>query len=126
MATTAPDADAINSGIKAGILTSVSNTSKAKITPAMGLLKTAAIPAAAPAANNRVRSDLVTNKSLPALAPIALPVTAIGASNPTEPPKPTVTALVIICENVLCRSTFEPFLLMAYIILLKPLSKTFL
>ena len=111
--TTAPAAEAISNGINAGILTSVSNTSKAKITPAMGLLKTAAIPAAAPLAKSKVRSGLVTNKSFPALAPIALPVTAIGASSPTEPPNPTVNALVIICENVLCRSTCEPVLLMA-------------
>jgi hypothetical protein len=44
------------------------------------------------------------------LEPIADPVITIGASNPAEPPKPTVTPLVIMWDYILLLSTFEEFL----------------
>ena len=39
---------------------------------------------------------------LPKLEPIAEPVSTIGASAPTEPPKPMVMELAMIDDQVLC------------------------
>ena len=66
--------------------------------PAIGALKTAAIPAAAPQPNNKMRSLYPHCNAAAILLPIAEPVTTIGPSKPAEPPKPTVKALVITCE----------------------------
>ena len=41
---------------------------------------------------------------------MAAPVYTIGASAPTEPPKPMVRALVTIDENMLCRLILDSFL----------------
>ena len=91
-----------------GILTS--SISKAKITPAMGALKMAEIPAAAPHAKRRVRSFKLKRSQRAVLLPIAEPVAAIGASSPAEPPKPTVRILLSICEYNLSFSTKLDFL----------------
>ena len=50
---------AMTSGMKNRDLNSNSNSSMARITPAIGVLKVADIPAAAPHANNTFRSDPV-------------------------------------------------------------------
>ena len=47
------------------------------------------------------------------LDPIAEPVTTIGASNPAEPPKPTVKALVNMFEYILVLRMMEDLLEMA-------------
>jgi hypothetical protein len=52
----APHAEEIISGMKAEAVTSASSTSMAKSTPAIGELKAAAIPAAAPHASSIVLS----------------------------------------------------------------------
>ncbi|MNY73068.1 hypothetical protein D3C86_2117560 [compost metagenome] len=54
--TSVPVAAAIIIGVKAEMVTSTSNTSMAKSTPAIGALKAAAIPAATPQPINKVRS----------------------------------------------------------------------
>ncbi|MPM89749.1 hypothetical protein SDC9_136861 [bioreactor metagenome] len=74
-----------------------------KTSPAIGALK---IPDMAPAAphptsNINVRCSIL--KRLPKLEPIADPVKTIGASAPTEPPKPIVIALAIVDDQILCR-----------------------
>lgn len=86
--------------MKNGILKSSSNTSNAKTIPAIGLLKIAAIPLAAPQARSKVVSLYDSLRSRPVLDPIALPVATIGASRPTEPPIATVTAEVSMCPKV--------------------------
>src|SRR5690606_30148286 len=96
--TTEANAAEINNGINAGIENSGNKISIAKIIPAIGLLNAPAIPAAAPQANNIVTSLYCNPKKRPVLEPIAEPLYAIGASKPHDPPKPTVIALVTICE----------------------------
>ncbi|RFZ94548.1 hypothetical protein D0C36_03100 [Mucilaginibacter conchicola] len=91
-------ADAINKGIKVGIVISPINISSENSTPAIGLLNTAAIPADVPAASNTVFSYGLKLKNLPTFEPIAAPVQTIGASKPEAPPKPTVSELVMRCE----------------------------
>ncbi len=64
------------------------NTSMAKITPAMGALNVAAIPAAAPQATMlRIRSS-ESLRSWPIVEPRAEPTWMIGPSRPAEPPVP--------------------------------------
>ena len=69
-----------------------STTSRAKNTPARGALKTAATPAAAPAATNVLlrRSDI--RNALAIVDPIADPICTIGPSRPADPPEPIVNA----------------------------------
>ena len=70
------------------------STSRLKKTPPMGALKTAAIPPAAPHATKSRMRDAGTLRNCPTTDPIAAPIWAIGASRPTEPPEPIVTAAV--------------------------------
>ena len=95
----------IRSGMKSGMVISVSNTSTAKITPAMGQLKTAAIPEAAPQARSNTLSLSPNPSRVATLEPMAEPVITMGASRPALPPKPTVIPLVMICEYILFFST---------------------
>lgn len=74
------------------------STSNVKTMAATGALKMAAIAAADPHASNKVVCLALRWKKRPRLEPIAEPVNTIGASNPTDPPKPTVMALEIIDE----------------------------
>ena len=48
-------------------------------------------------------------KTWPIFEPIAPPVETDGPSNPTEPPKPTVKALVMMEENVVYGFTMPLF-----------------
>ena len=78
-----------------------SRISKVKRTPAKGALK---IPATAPAAPHPKRIVTFLYDSpiyLPTLEPIAAPVYTIGASAPTEPPNPIVTAEATIDVHIL-------------------------
>ncbi len=61
----APEAAATMSGMKADTDTSANNTSMANSTPAIGALKTAAIPEAAPQASRMVRSLYVSRYVFP-------------------------------------------------------------
>ena len=47
------------------------------------------------------------------LEPMLPPVDTLGPSNPTEPPKPTVKALVTMLDQVLLRLTLPLFFEMA-------------
>ena len=91
--TNAPEIEANKSGIKEAIVRSNIKISMAKMVPAMGALKIAAIAPAAPHPINKVFVLKFKWKNLPKLEAIAAPVETIGASNPTEPPKPTVSVL---------------------------------
>ena len=83
--------DEINKGATEVIVKSIISTSKVKTNPAIGALK---IPPIAPAAPQPIMSIIVfwsKRKALAKLLPIAAPVSTIGASAPTEPPKPIVS-----------------------------------
>ena len=74
------------------IVRSIISTSSVNTNPAIGALK---MPAMAPAAPHptSVMSVLLSRWNIfPRLLPIAEPVRTIGASAPTEPPKPMVIA----------------------------------
>ena len=80
---------------------SIINTSKVNTNPAIGALK---IPPMAPAAphptsNINVRCSILN--ILPRFDPIADPVSTIGASAPTDPPKPMVMALAMVDDQIL-------------------------
>ena len=82
---------------------SIINTSKVNTNPAIGALK---IPPMAPAAphptsNINVRCSILN--ILPRFDPIADPVSTIGASAPTDPPKPMVMALAMVDDQILWR-----------------------
>ena len=86
-----------------------SRISSVKSTPASGALK---IPATAPAAPHpRRRVMFLYDKPifLPMLEPIAAPVYTIGASAPTEPPKPMVTELATRDDHMLCGLILDSF-----------------
>ena len=72
------------------------STSRLKNTPPMGALKTAAIPPAAPHATKLRMRPAETFRNCPTADPMAAPIWAIGASRPTEPPEPIVTAAVTV------------------------------
>jgi hypothetical protein len=74
--------------------------SRAKTTPAMGALKRDAIAAEPAHVIIRTVCFLERWKNLDRNEPIPAPEVADGPSNPTEPPKPTVMALVIIVIHV--------------------------
>ena len=104
-----PATEAINSGIKEAVVKSIINTSIANTIAAIGALKMAAIAPVAPQANNNIRDRVSSLNKLEMLEPIAEPVYTMGASNPTEPPNPTVRVLAIRDVHVLCLSIFPLF-----------------
>ncbi len=67
----------------------------AMITAAMGVLKVAAMPAAAPQARRTFRSTAVVGMICPNSDPIAPPVWMMGPSAPNGPPVPIATAVAI-------------------------------
>ena len=69
-----------------------SRSSTASSTAATGVLNTAAMPAAAPAASRIFRSSAVILTSWPSSEPSAPPVAMIGPSAPNGPPVPIATA----------------------------------
>ena len=82
--------DEMSSGATDVIVRSIISTSSVKTRPAIGAWK---MPPIAPAAPQPIMSIIVfwsKRKSLARLEPIAAPVRTIGASAPTEPPKPMV------------------------------------
>ena len=77
-------------------------SSSAKKTPAIGALKVAEIPPAAPQAT-RIRSrDSGTRVSCPSVEPSAEPIWTIGPSRPTEPPEPMQIADASALTSATC------------------------
>ena len=95
--------DEMSRGSSEVIVRSIMSTSSVNTSPAMGALK---MPATAPAAPQPTRSISVRCSILkmpPRLEPMAEPVSTMGASAPTEPPKPMVMELARMDDHVLCR-----------------------
>lgn len=90
-----PITEAINRGMKLAVLISNKMTSIAKITAPIGAPNIAEIAPAAPHPINSVRFFGLRCINRPTFEPIAEPVTTMGASKPTDPPNPTVSAEVI-------------------------------
>ncbi len=67
-------------------------SSSPKKTPAIGALKVAEIPPAAPQATSTRRRDSATRVIWPSVEPSAEPICTIGPSRPTEPPEPMQSA----------------------------------
>ena len=83
--------------------------SKVKSTPAKGALK---MPATAPAAPQPKRMVMFLYDRpifLAMFEPMAAPVYTIGASAPTEPPKPMVTELARMDDHMLCGRILDSF-----------------
>ena len=72
------------------MLKSTISTSSVNTSPAIGALKIPAMAAEAPQPTNRIMAFLSMRKICPRFEPMAEPVSTIGASAPTEPPKPMV------------------------------------
>ena len=83
---------AITRGINERPRNSKSNNSIARITPAIGVLNVAAIPAPAPQASSTLRSAAVVDTNCPTSDPNAPPVWMIGPSAPKGPPVPIAMA----------------------------------
>ncbi len=85
----------MTSGMNERDLNSKSSSSMARITPAIGVLNVAAMPAAAPQASSTLRSAAVVCISCPTSDPIAPPVWMMGPSAPNGPPVPMAIAAEI-------------------------------
>ena len=88
-------------GNSEAIVRSIINTSSVNTRPAIGALKMPAMAPAAPQPTRVIRVLLSSLKSCPMLEPMAEPVSTIGASAPTEPPKPMVMAEAMTDDHVL-------------------------
>ena len=73
--------------LTSGIISSIAN-----MTPPIGVLKVAAIPAPAPAATRAMRWPGGMRMTWPKVEPIAEPIWMIGPSRPTDEPLPIATA----------------------------------
>ena len=90
----------IRIGTSAVMEMSIMKTSIAKITPVIGAWKMAANAEAPPMPINTLICFWLSFNSCPIFEPMEPPVDTEGPSNPTDPPKPTVSALVIIEAKV--------------------------
>ena len=88
-------------GSREAIVRSTISTSRVKTRPAIGALKIPEMAAAAPHPTSSMRVLLSILNSCPRLEPMAEPVSTIGASAPTEPPKPMVMADAITDDQQL-------------------------
>ena len=79
-------------GRKLDTLTSGIMSSMVNITPPIGVLKVAAMPAPAPAATRMMRCPGGMRISCPRVEPSAEPIWMIGPSRPTAEPLPMATA----------------------------------
>ena len=79
-------------GSNEAIVRSIISTSRVNTRPAIGALNTPAIAADAPQPTRSIIVLLSMWNNLPRLLPMAEPVSTIGASAPTLPPKPIVMA----------------------------------
>lgn len=118
--TVVPVIEAISSGKSDPIVRSIIRTSMAKTIAAMGDLKIAAMAAEEPQAIKSIFVCVFILNNLPIFEPMADPVSTIGASSPTEPPKPTVNVLEIRDEYMLCGLILPLSFEMAYKIRLTP------
>ncbi len=73
--------------LNSGIISSMAN-----MTPPIGVLKVAAIPAPAPAATSVIRCHGAMRMTWPSVEPIAEPIWMIGPSRPTAAPVPIESA----------------------------------
>src|SRR5580698_10095544 len=73
--------------LSSGIISSIAN-----MTPPIGVLKVAAIPAPAPAATNVIRCQGAMRTIWPSVEPIAEPIWMMGPSRPTAAPVPMESA----------------------------------
>ena len=111
---TVPVAAEISRGSRAALVRSSISTSMAKTMAMIGALKMAATAAVEPQASSKVVDLALRLKSCARLEPMAEPVSTIGASSPTEPPKPTVNVLATIDEYMLCLRSFPSLLKMDF------------
>ena len=81
-------------------------TSRAKNAPAMGALKTAAIPPATPHPVSMGKRLGVTRSTCPSRDPREAPIWTMGPSRPTEPPVPIVKAEVSAMMSAPCGRNF--------------------
>jgi hypothetical protein len=79
-------------GKKVRVLTSGIISSMAKMTPPIGVLNVAAMPAPAPAATSVMRCHASSRISCPMLEPREAPIWMMGPSRPTEEPLPIASA----------------------------------
>ena len=79
-------------GRKVSTLTSGIISSMANMTPPMGVLKVAAMPAPAPAATSEIRCHTGMRMICPMVDPSAEPIWMIGPSRPTDEPLPIAMA----------------------------------
>ena len=79
-------------GRKVRVLTSGIINSMANITPPMGVLKVAAMPAPAPAATSVIRCQGSMRMIWPIVEPSEAPIWMIGPSRPTAAPVPIARA----------------------------------
>ena len=101
---------AVSIGSSDAMLKSTISTSKVNTNPAIGALKIPAIAAAAPQPTSSISVLLSMRNNCPRLEPMAEPVSTIGASAPTDPPKPMVMADARTDVQQLCplrRDCFE-------------------
>ena len=101
-------------GRSEAMLKSTISTSSVNTSPAIGALKIPAIAAAAPHPTSSIKVLLSILNSLPRLEPMAEPVRTIGASAPTEPPKPMVMAEAMTEVQQLCPLRRDRFDAIAY------------
>ena len=87
-------------GMRAVMEMSIMKTSMAKMTPVIGAWKIDASAEAPPMPINTLICFWLSFRNCPILEPMEPPVETEGPSNPTEPPKPTVSALVIMEAKV--------------------------
>ena len=93
--------DEIIIGTRDAMEISIMKTSMAKIIPVIGAWKIDAKPAAQPIPISTTIFFWFRRSNCPILEPMAEPVETDGPSSPTEPPKPTVSELVMIDAKVL-------------------------
>ena len=97
-------------GVNVAMCQSPRTISRAKSAPAMGALKVAAMPPAAPHPR-RVRTLLEDNLKNWAVAdPMAAPIWAIGPSRPADPPVPMVMAEAMPRIKIVRASEYPAFL----------------
>ena len=91
----------MSKGTNEPIVMSIINTSRVNTNPAIGALKMPDTAPAAPHPTNNIKVRCSILKTLPKLEPIAEPVSTIGASAPTDPPKPMVMELANKDDQIL-------------------------
>ena len=112
-------ADMSNGATEVMVMSSI-NTSTVKATPAIGALKMPPIAPAAPQPTSNISVFWSRWKARPKLEPMAEPVSTMGASAPTEPPKPMVMALATTDDHILCTLMMALRCDMAYKIFVTP------